>query len=864
MTSLVGQRISHYQIFERIGSGGMGVLYKARDVRLDRIVALKFLPPETTRDPDAKQRFVKEARAASALQHTNICVIHDIEEAKDEQMFISMEFYEGETLDKRIACGPLPIQEALDIAIQAADGLTRAHEAGMVHRDIKPGNIMLTSRGEVKILDFGLAKLSSTTDPVETGTTSGTVAYMSPEQARGKAMDHRSDIWSLGAVLYEMVTGQPPFKGEFQNAIVHLILHAQPETMTGQGGGVPEELQQIVEKALAKDPSDRYQNADEILTDLRIVQKLFEAESSRPPEVQLPTQRPSFLRRPVGLLLGLTAIALVVLGLIWLVGRSEEQTGRDLKDRSIAVLPFTSITSSEDDRIFAEGIHDDILSHLAKIRSLKVLGRQSVRRYRDLDLQPGVIADELGVTYLLEGSVRRVADSIRIVAQLLKGETGEHIWAETYDREYAAVFSIQTDVAQQVAHEIDATLTAEEKAQIEHTPTQNLEAYEYYLRGNHYASNYWTYQTHRMAARMYGEAVNRDPSFALACARLSLVHSELYTMRMHQLPQNHLDSARILLEKARAIDPNLPEVHAAHGLFLIIKALDIDGAIQQYQKALEAEPGNSEAFERMGHAYLYMREFQKADAHYERAYELDPHGRRAIESLGFSYLAQRRWDEAEKLFSKSTALFPEVESGYIRRAKIHLSGYGDPEGARRILEEGLQHVPKPARWSTSRSWKAEIYSRDYERALAVLGNETNRELSRAMTYRYMGRMEKARAYFDSARVDAEEQIKRWPNTTMDYWFLGVAFAGLGMKAEAIASGRHRVDTPAHDIIWPERSELRLARIYVMVGEQERAIDALQSLLSTRADITVWDLRLDPMYDSLRNHPRFKKLVGAAE
>jgi len=858
MSSLVGQTVSHYQIFERIGSGGMGVVYKARDVRLDRIVALKFLPPEVTRDPEAKRRFVKEAKTASSLQHANICVIHDIEEANNGQLFISMEYYEGETLDRTILRGPLPLQDALDVAIQTAEALARAHETGIVHRDIKPGNIMLTSRAEVKILDFGLAKLSSTGDPIEAGTTSGTVTYMSPEQARGKATDHRSDLWSLGAVLYEMMTGQPPFSGEFQNAIVHLILHSEPQPLGSPPADIPVEVQQIVQKALAKDVSQRYQSADEMLTDLRSVRT--SGESGTPGPDEQPTS-PSTSRRRRALVIGLATLIPTAALVLWLLGNLGGGNADQIREPSIAVLPFSSITPSEEDRIFTEGIHDDILSHLAKIRGLRVLGRQSARRYRDSDLRPAEIGSQLGVGYLLEGSVRRVADSIRIVAQLLRAETGEHIWAETYDREYAAVFSIQTDVAQRVAHAIHARLTPEEQDRIRHIPTQNLEAYEYYLRGKHYTNNYWTFDTHRLSAAMYREALSLDSTFALASARLSLAYSELYTMRMERLPQNHLDSARIFLEKARSINPTLAEVHLANGLFLIIESLDLDGALELYEKALAIEPGNSETYERIGHVHFFQRNFEKADAFYERAYELDPQGRRAIGSLAYSHFVQRRWEDADMLYSKSTALFPESEQAYAWRSAIRLSGHGNIEGARRILEEGIRHVPKPARWSITQRLKVEIYARNYARALALLGDETDRDLSRAMTHRYMGNEEEATLSFDAARATAEDRIRKWPNTTPDYWYLGYAYAGLGRKTEAISNARYRVDTPAHDIYWRELSLQHLARILVMVGEHEQAMDELEHLLSVPSRLNVWDLRLDPVFDPLRDHPRFKRLVA---
>ncbi|MCK5573046.1 MAG: protein kinase, partial [Bacteroidetes bacterium] len=375
-----------------------------------------------------------------------------------------------------------------------------------------------TTRGDVKILDFGMAKLGGQTRLTREGSTLGTLAYMSPEQARGDEVDHRADIWSLGVVLYEMVTGQLPFKGEYQNVVVYSILNIAPEPMTGLRTGVPMELERVVDKALAKDAAERYQHADEILTDLRRLRK--GTESGVPTTAEQPQTRPkpSFWKTPVALLVGAAAVVLIVLGFLWILN----DAGGDVREKSIAVLPFTTITRSEDDEIFAEGIHDVILTHLAKIRDLKVLGRQSVLRYRGTDKSPREIGTELGVAYLLEGSVSRAEDSIRVVAQLLDTQSGEHVWADIYHREYAAVFAIQSELAQRIAHELKATLTPEEEARIERKPTENLEAYEYFLKGNYYWMNYDTQEGNEMAARMFEQAIRRDPEFALAYARLAL------------------------------------------------------------------------------------------------------------------------------------------------------------------------------------------------------------------------------------------------------------------------------------------------------------------------------------------------------
>ena len=358
---MIGQSVSHYKILEKLGEGGMGVVYRAEDTRLKRTVALKFLPPALTADPESKERFIHEAQAASSLQHNNICNVHDIDETPDGQLFIVMDFYEGETLKKKIEHGPLKIDEAADIAIQVAQGLTKAHECGIVHRDIKPANILITSEGVAKIVDFGLAKLSGRTMLTKTGSTLGTAAYMSPEQARGEPADQRTDIWSMGVVLYEMISGKRPFDAEYQNALMYSIVNAEPEPITGLRTGVPMELERILRKCLAKDPKDRYQHADEPMVDLR---------SIHPPTTSLPAGSPRTVlargrRMRTRLILGLGALIAVAFG-AWFFFGTETREANQLRMKSIAVLPFSPFGRTFEDSVFADGIHDDILTQLSK------------------------------------------------------------------------------------------------------------------------------------------------------------------------------------------------------------------------------------------------------------------------------------------------------------------------------------------------------------------------------------------------------------------------------------------------------------------------------------------------------------------
>ncbi len=370
---MIGQTISHYKILGKLGAGGMGVVYKAQDTKLKRTVALKFLPPELTRDPEAKERFIHEAQAASALDHNNICTIYEVAETDEGQLFIAMACYEGETLKKRIDRGPLTIQDALDIGLQVAQGLQKAHEKGIVHRDIKPANILITTDGVAKIVDFGLAKLAGQTKLTKAGSTLGTEAYMSPEQARGETVDHRTDIWSLGVMMYEMVTGQLPFKSEYHEALAYSILNEQPSPVTGLRTGVPMELERIISKCIEKKAVDRYQHADELLVDLKSLKRRVETgEVERGTVVAKP-----LVRRRLAVYGGIAIIVVAaIIGIVYFLLPT-----RGVLD-SIAVLPLDNLSGDPTQEYFSDGMTDELITELQKIKSLRIISRTSVKQYK--------------------------------------------------------------------------------------------------------------------------------------------------------------------------------------------------------------------------------------------------------------------------------------------------------------------------------------------------------------------------------------------------------------------------------------------------------------------------------------------------
>ena len=797
---MVGKLISHYRIEERLGGGGMGVVYRAQDLRLGRKVALKFLPPQLARDHQALERFQREARAASGLNHPNICTIHEVDECEGEP-FIVMEFLEGQTLKHLITGKPLPCAQTLNFAIQIADALEAAHESGIIHRDLKPANIFVTRREQVKILDFGLAKLVSSPkraadgigtqvestiasiDPLtSTGAAIGTVSYMSPEQARGEDLDQRSDLFSVGSVLYEMATGRLAFIGGTNAVVFEAILNRTPVSLLRLNTELPTDVNWIIVKLLEKDRRLRYQSAAELRADLKRVKRDSESSgitASAPSSSSLRGSRRALAAAAV-------AVSLLLVLLIapaprnWLLRQLSGLGSGGI--RSVAVLPFTNVNADPNIEYLTDGVTDGIIGSLSRVPDLRVMARSTVFSYKGKEVNAQKVGQELNVDTVLMGRIAQHGDTLTIQTDLVKVADGSELWGEQYSRKITDLISVQEDIAKEIYDNLRPRLTGQESRQLAKRYTESAEAYQSYLQGLYYR-NKWTEVGFVKAIDYFRQAVEKDPSYALAYAGLADSYN-LLGASGYVAPKSVWLSAKSRAMQALRIDDQLPEVHISLALVRENYDWDWPGTETEFKRAIQLDGNSAVAHYWYGDFLTRMGRFEEAKPELRKAQDLDPLSLLTNTSVGRELYFARQYEPAIQQLKKTLdmdATFVPAQNG-IEDAYVQSGMYQEA-----VAEQ--------------------------QKVLALSGNP------------------------DFAAAVGESYRK--------YGYSGVLQFMLGGLQEESKRGY----TPPYNI----------AQIYARLGDKDQCFAWLEQAYNER-DSKLTYLRVEPAFDEMNSDPRFQQLL----
>ncbi len=897
---MIGETLSHYTILEKLGEGGMGEVYLAEDTRLKRKVALKVLPAEMSSDPERLARFKREAETVASLNHPNIVTIHSVEEA-DGVHFLTMEWVEGESLSDVIGRGPMKLDKVFDLAIPLADALASAHAKGITHRDLKPANVMMNKEGRLKVLDFGLAKmhLDSTgeTDreaPTQALTTEGlaigTVPYMSPEQVRGEAVDQRTDIFSLGVVLHEMVAGERPFQGKSGADLVSSILRDRPSSVTDLQANLPHQLGRVIQRCMEKEPDKRFQTALDVRNELEVLKSEVESGVAPLSGTAFPAASPG-AGKPKWLMPAMAGVAILALaGLLWfLMGRDTaeepalaESTNAAAPEAATApaaasdremvvILPFDNLGEAED-QYFAAGVSDEINGRLAAVSGLGVISRKTAAQYAQTEKSVKEIGDELGVDYILEGTVRWAhqeegASRVRIAPELIRVADDSQVWTQIYDREIDDIFEVQSEIAGEVITALDVTLRGDERAALEEQPTDNIEAYQAFLKAVDLQQNGKTIEeSDAGATAMFEQAVELDPDFVKAWASLAQHHASVYRQGLDQT-EERLAKAKAALEGAEKVGMDLTETRWARGYYLYYGFQDYDRALTEFEAAAESAPNDAESRQAIGYIYRRKGDLAAAIENLERAAELDPQDPNIPRNLGSTYRARRQFDKALEMADRVLALEPQGENNYFAKASYVMHGTGDLAASREILERMpvTESIGGAFNWIDQHFWERDFDGliEGFESVESPVPYVTAaKQLVVAFAKALRDGAGAARPDLEAARTRVSALLEGAPGNAQVHGWLSGVLAFLGEDEEAISEAKLAVELTEMDRFSGPQAEESLARIYASLDRPDEALVLLERLLDAQYDsaITTWALKLDPAWDPIREDPRFQALI----
>lgn len=870
-----------YQIIEELGKGGMGKVYKAHDTEIKEKVALKLINPEIASDKKTIERFQNELKFARKISHRNVCRMYDLNKEKGSY-YITMEYVSGEDLKGMIRMmGQLGAGKSISIAKQVCEGLSEAHRLGVIHRDLKPQNIMIDKDGNARIMDFGIARSLKTKGITGAGVMIGTPEYMSPEQVEGKETDQRSDIYSLGVMLYEMVTGRVPFEGDTPFTIGVKQKSEIPKDPKELNAQIPDDLSSVILKCLEKNKEKRYQSAGDVRSELTRIEKGIPSTERIVPRRKPSTSKEitvTFGKRWI--VIAILFVVIITIGIAFLYFRGEKQVSPPEMKR-LVVLPFENLGSPEDE-YFADGITDETTARLASISRLEVIARTSAIQYKKTGKSIQKIGEELGVNYILTGTVRwqKVKEGVsrvRVTPTLIRASDATQIWANSYEEMFVEMFQIQSDIAKQVAKALDIALLEPERQVLNAIPTNNSEAYDYYLRGNQYFY-YGRIDKQNLISSidMFEKAIKLDPNFVQPYLKLSVAHAAVYWEHFDHT-EKRVAKAKHALDEAMQLAPDLPETYWALGVYYYHCKLDYENALSQFKIALKKQPNNSEILAYIGYVQRRQGNFNRAVENLKKAFEIDLRSSLTAHNIGTTYFSLRNYKEAEHYFNQAISLSPDFVFPYFRKAFLYLYWEGDTKKARAVLEEASRKLTSLDEYNIVYPWVLiEILDREYQEALnrlSLVQSEAFQDELRfvpkaqlyAQIYALMGDKQREQEYYNLDRTYLENKIKEKPDDSRLYSALGIAYAGLTLKEKAIQEARKAVE-----LLPVSKEAIRgfcrakdLAQVYVMVGEYEKAIDQIERLLSIPGEMSIPLLRIDPKWTPLKEHPRFQKLVEIA-